>query len=67
MNTKIRLLFCTLLLVVLSCNETKKTAHANETKNAHHWSYAGETSPEHWVEIEKNSNCDGKHQSPINY
>jgi carbonic anhydrase len=31
-----------------------------------HWSYEGETSPEHWAEIELNTNCDGKHQSPIN-
>ncbi len=31
-----------------------------------HWSYEGETSPEHWAEIEKHSNCAGKKQSPIN-
>ena len=31
-----------------------------------HWSYKGETSPEHWVEIERNSECGGHHQSPIN-
>ncbi|OEJ98495.1 carbonate dehydratase [Flavivirga aquatica] len=66
MNTKISLLLWTLLLVVYSCNQTKKTSHSNQTKNKHHWSYAGETSPEHWIEIEKNSNCDGKRQSPIN-
>ena len=31
-----------------------------------HWSYQGETGPEHWAEIEKNSDCGGKYQSPIN-
>ena len=31
-----------------------------------HWSYSGETSPEHWAEIEKNSECSGAFQSPIN-
>lgn len=31
-----------------------------------HWSYSGETGPEHWAEVEKNSECDGKRQSPIN-
>ncbi len=31
-----------------------------------HWSYEGESGPEHWSEIEKNSDCDGKYQSPIN-
>ena len=30
------------------------------------WSYAGETSPEHWAELEKNSDCLGKRQSPVN-
>lgn len=30
-----------------------------------HWSYDGETSPEHWAEIEKESACGGNHQSPI--
>lgn len=31
-----------------------------------HWSYAGETGPEHWKEIEEGSECGGKYQSPIN-
>ncbi|GAA3652398.1 carbonic anhydrase family protein [Flavivirga jejuensis] len=54
------------LIVSLSCNNSKKNAHENSKEHEHHWSYSGETSPEHWIEIEKNSNCDGKHQSPIN-
>ena len=44
-------------------NEKHEVAHQNEDK---HWTYNGETGPEHWVEIEKESDCDGKRQSPIN-
>tara|TARA_R110002167_G_scaffold266779_3_gene473566 strand:+ start:2896 stop:3717 length:822 start_codon:yes stop_codon:yes gene_type:complete len=35
-------------------------------KEKTHWSYEGETGPSHWVEIEKQSDCDGEKQSPIN-
>lgn len=31
-----------------------------------HWSYSGETGPEHWAEFEKESSCGGQSQSPIN-
>lgn len=52
-------------LIITACkNHLKKTAEETNSKN--HWSYAGETSPEHWTEIEKNSDCNGKRQSPIN-
>ncbi|PWG04445.1 carbonic anhydrase [Polaribacter aquimarinus] len=53
-----------LLLVVYKVyNDHKETPH----KETHqHWTYQGETSPEHWAEIEKNSDCNGKKQSPIN-
>ena len=30
-----------------------------------HWSYDGETSPEHWAENEKESECGSNHQSPV--
>jgi carbonic anhydrase len=53
--------------VFLACNQIKH--QPNETTTTHeeaHWSYEGETSPEHWAEIEKNSSCDSKYQSPIN-
>ncbi len=60
------LLCCTVLCAVVSCNNTKKSSHLISEHEALHWSYSGETSPEHWVEIEKNSDCGGKHQSPIN-
>jgi carbonic anhydrase len=72
MKAKITLLLCTVLLAMLSCKQSKKNAHTSKdaitehNDSEKHWSYSGETSPEHWVEIEKNSDCDGKHQSPIN-
>ena len=64
-------------LAVFSCKNEKEnkandsiidkdkleTIHQKENK---HWTYEGETGPEHWVEIEKESDCDGKRQSPIN-
>ena len=43
--------------------EKHEVMHQKENK---HWSYEGETGPEHWAEIEKESDCDGKRQSPIN-
>ena len=46
-----------MIVVFSSCKKE------NEIK---HWTYEGETSPEHWAEIEKNSDCEGKSQSPIN-
>ena len=57
-------LFC--LAGLYSCKDAKKNHHNAKSETEHHWSYAGETSPEHWIEIEKNADCDGKHQSPIN-
>lgn len=66
MTTKITLLSFSFLTLLFSCKEANKTAHTTHTENEHHWSYEGETSPEHWIEIEKDSDCDGKSQSPIN-
>ena len=57
---------------LIACKNNKTKVHNNsmdknhKVETAKHWSYEGETSPEHWVEIEKNSNCAGKKQSPIN-
>ncbi len=57
------------MIFTISCNDQKKT----ETKEVaevvqekpKHWSYDGETSPENWAELEKESSCGGSHQSPI--
>ena len=66
MIKKISLPLLALLAYFMSCKDYNKTIHSNEIAEVSHWSYAGETSPEHWIEIEKNSDCNGKHQSPIN-
>lgn len=72
---KNRLSFLVLFaLIVFSCKNTKEndlTVNKEELKVSHqkeneHWTYEGETGPEHWSEIEKQSDCDGKQQSPIN-
>lgn len=49
-----------LFTFVISCTTAKQSGEKE------HWSYSGESSPEHWAEIAKNGNCDGKYQSPIN-
>lgn len=46
-----------IILIVFSCKNKEDSKH---------WTYQGETGPEHWSEIEKESDCDGKRQSPIN-
>lgn len=63
-------------LVVFSCkNKAENEAiesSVNEEKHEaihqkeQHWTYEGETGPEHWAEIEKATDCDGTRQSPIN-
>jgi carbonic anhydrase len=49
-----------LMLTLWACNSN------SEKEKAKHWTYEGETGPEHWAELEKNSQCDGNFQSPIN-
>jgi len=63
------------MLFVVSCKDEKKTEDTEgmetevvveeKKEEPKHWSYDGETSPEHWAEIEKESSCGGNHQSPI--
>jgi len=64
-------------LAIFSCKNNTETKTLDTTKDEdkhelvhqsenRHWTYKGETGPEHWVEIEKQSDCDGKRQSPIN-
>ncbi|QTD37247.1 carbonic anhydrase family protein [Polaribacter batillariae] len=72
-------IFAVVLLAITftSCNKGTKTAKQSKktpekeqvsatNHQKKHWSYAGETGPEHWVEIEKNSECGGEFQSPVN-
>ncbi len=56
----------TILIVLGSCKNETGSKQSVEKESEKHWSYQGETSPENWAEIEKNSDCDGKNQSPIN-
>lgn len=67
MITRIIYYFC-FSIMFFSCNETVKTSKdiALNDHEIRHWSYSGETSPEHWEEIEKQSSCGGEFQSPIN-
>ncbi len=53
--------FLAMMTLLLASCHTAKEAHHHA-----HWSYAGETDPAHWAELEKDAQCDGKHQSPIN-
>lgn len=54
------------IIILIACTSCKKENKSIKTEEDKHWSYTGETSPDNWAEIEKNSDCDGKHQSPIN-
>lgn len=74
MKSKQLILIVLFAIISLSCqqkstNTETETKHQNTSENEHqenHWSYVGETGPEHWDEIEKDSDCDGLYQSPIN-
>ncbi len=69
-------LFVLMALAIFSCKhntENKPQDTTNEDtheldhqKESTHWTYEGETGPTHWAEIEKQSDCDGIKQSPIN-
>ncbi len=48
---------------IVAVSEHKKS---NNSEEHPHWTYMGETGPEHWAEIEKQSSCEGKRQSPVN-
>lgn len=75
MKYKINLLVLTILIIVSCKNNSNKNSEVthlvneNDPKVEHsdnHWTYQGETGPEHWSEIEKKSDCNGNKQSPIN-
>jgi len=61
-----------IIAVTFSCQERKEATQENEVleqtthKTEKHWSYEGETGAEHWKEFEKESDCGGEFQSPIN-
>jgi carbonic anhydrase len=54
-----------LVLALCACSgDTKEETHSEE---APHWSYEGDTGPEHWAELDHNWEvaAKGKSQSPI--
>ncbi len=71
---KITLLGLLYALIVACNNKEQKNKNteevtavkSSENKEKPHWSYEGETVPEHWAEFEEDSDCGGKFQSPIN-
>jgi len=70
MNLLSRIGIAVLVISIISCRkEQQNTLHKDalkEQSHESHWSYEGETSPEHWAELEKNSDCSGQRQSPVN-
>ena len=66
MKKFIQIFIFTFIFSIISCNQNKEKKGIHKKENQQHWTYKGETSPEHWAEIEKNSDCNGKKQSPIN-
>lgn len=78
MLKKMKIIYLFLILIVLfSCKnntekksidtyENKEESEVSHPKESNHWTYQGETGPEHWAELEKQSDCNGKQQSPIN-
>ncbi len=67
---KKRIILAAVLTVTWIYAEAPKETVEIEEKYTHklHWSYEGETSPEHWAEIDKNFFLckEGSNQSPIN-
>lgn len=58
-----------LCIISFSCGnkeENHKKVAIHPQQKSTHWSYQGETGPEFWSMVEKESMCSGKHQSPIN-
>ncbi|WKK66661.1 carbonic anhydrase [Lutimonas zeaxanthinifaciens] len=66
MKSLLKIGFAVLLFSSLSCNKNEQKKMVKEESHEMEWSYEGETSPEHWAELEKNSDCLGNRQSPIN-
>jgi carbonic anhydrase len=69
MKFRIFLFALTVLLSITACDNSKKdksTDQNEETPSHTKWDYTGESGPEHWADLESNSDCSGQHQSPIN-
>lgn len=64
-NIRIGILLC-VLITISSCQKQSQENESETKDNSIHWGYDGETGPEHWAELEGQTNCDGNFQSPIN-
>jgi len=60
------LISISVLVLVLSCQDQPKKEKVETNDKSNHWSYEGETGPEHWAELEGETHCNGNFQSPIN-
>lgn len=57
------------LISLFGCGESGRGSKNNKTAedtNKEEWSYQGETGPEFWKKLEKDSECGGIKQSPVN-
>lgn len=55
-----------LVLIAIFCFAVSCSSDDEAVSHSEEWSYNGETGPDHWAEIEKESECGGAFQSPIN-
>jgi len=70
-NNKMKLLKSTIIffiicILTISCDKDESNNTKIPSEEKAHWGYDGETNPEHWAELEKESECGGEYQSPIN-
>jgi carbonic anhydrase len=65
MKATIKIISVLFVCIVFAYNHVLKDVNLQHTEDLH-WSYQGETAPEYWSEIERNSDCNGQRQSPIN-
>ena len=69
MKNKIFFYALTVLISITGCdssNKNKSTDNNEEAPLHSKWDYTGESGPEHWTELESDSDCGGLNQSPIN-
>ena len=61
------LIISIIVLAAGSCKNPNNTSNKTENSlNNIKWNYTGESGPEYWAQLESDSECGGKHQSPIN-
>ena len=61
-----KIVFIIIVILLIAKKTYDKHITNHPKKEEIHWTYQGETSPEHWAEIEQNSDCNGNRQSTVN-